>query len=489
VTDAQIASLHDQAAAAVRRRDYATASDLCEQMLERRRDDAGARMMLSQIALALGQRNAAVEHLRQAVRADPKNPALGLRLGQTYGMLARYAKAHDALDRVLKLDPGHAGAIAAKAMVYERQDKYDKARTLLKPHVRPDVKLDPELAAVHARVLIHDGDAAGAVALGRRLLEVQPQTGGGLRNAYFSVLKAFEAEGDYDTAFEIARRANAIGAVPFDVEAFRAAIDHTIALFDRARLAALPRPETRSDLPVFIVGMPRCGSTLTERILHAHPDVFGAGETPELHLVFDDLPKDLGSPRPFPDCLADLTPEAAERNATAYLDAMRAYDRKAKRIVNKHLGAWRHLGPMSVLFPAGRIIHCHRSPVDTCLSCYTERLTVASNPFSTDLATLGRYYREYERLMAHWRDVLDAPLLEVGYEDLVADQEPLSRSIIEFLGVAWDDACLRFHELKRHDNTLSYDQVRRPLYSSSVGRADRYGALLDPLREALAGRG
>jgi hypothetical protein len=140
-----------------------------------------------------------------------------------------------------------------------------------------------------------------------------------------------------------------------------------------------------------------------------------------------------------------------------------------------------------MMLPSARIIHCRRDPLDMCLSCYMERLTSAQAPYADDLATLGLHHREHERLMAHWRDALAMPFLEIDYEDVVADQEGATRRLLEFCGLPWDDACLRFHEVERRDGTLSYDQVRRPLYASSVGRAERFGACLDPLRKALAG--
>jgi len=125
--------------------------------------------------------------------------------------------------------------------------------------------------------------------------------------------------------------------------------------------------------------------------------------------------------------------------------------------------------------------------VDTCLSCYLERLTPASSPWAADLHHLGLYYREYERLMTHWREAANVKMLEIDYEELCADSDAASHRIIDFCGLPWNDVCLRSHEGRGADTTLSYDQVRRPVYRTSVGRAERFGALLDPLREALSG--
>ena len=168
-----------------------------------------------------------------------------------------------------------------------------------------------------------------------------------------------------------------------------------------------------------------------------------------------------------------------------YADRVEAVAPGAKRIVDKQLGNYQMLGVIALLFPGARIIHCTRNPMDTCLSCYAQKLPPGTNTYASSLVHLGAFSRDMQHLMTHWCSVLSVPILEVRYEETVANVETVARSVIEFLGLPWDDACLHFHESRRTVLTLSADQVRRPIYTTSVGRAKRFGALLDPLREAL----
>ncbi len=247
----------------------------------------------------------------------------------------------------------------------------------------------------------------------------------------------------------------------------------------------MPPSAEASELPVFIVSMPRSGSTLVERIIHSHPQCFGAGEVPYLHNISRELSGRLHTDVRYPMCMTAATQEQIDIAAAEYLKTIKRLSPRAARITNKELRNYMHMGFAHALLPKARFIHVWRDPMDVCLSCYMERLAPGEAPFTSDLRNLGLYFREYVRLFRHWRQVLGADLLEINYEDLVSDQEAVSRRIIEFLDLPWDDACLEFHQSRRFDRTLSFDQVRRPMYRSSVGRGDRFGAVLDPLREAL----
>jgi len=201
--------------------------------------------------------------------------------------------------------------------------------------------------------------------------------------------------------------------------------------------------------------------------------------------ITSELPALLMSESRYPECVAELDAATVEDAATRYLDALRAYAPTATRIVDKELTNYEHLGLLNVMFPRARVIHCQRDPLDNCLSCYMERLAPDNARYATDLRHLGMFRHQYERLMTHWHKVLDMPFLEVQYEQLTEDPETQTRRLVEFAGLPWDEACLSFHNVKRAEQTLSTDQVRRPIYRSSVGRAERFGGLLDPLREEL----
>jgi hypothetical protein len=232
--------------------------------------------------------------------------------------------------------------------------------------------------------------------------------------------------------------------------------------------------------------MPRSGTTLVEQILASHPAVFGAGELLRVGEIAQRLPSALGSRLDYPLCLADFSQQAADAAAQEYLDYLQSLSGgEATRVTDKMPGNFMHLGLIDLLFPGARIIHCMRDPLDTCLSCYSQNFN--GHEYTHDLSHLGHFYRDYQRIMQHWRGVVRVPVLEVQYEALVEDPEPGSRRLIEFCGLPWDDSCLRFYENKRTVVTASYDQVRRPIYKTSTERWRNYERHIDPLKAALAG--
>jgi tetratricopeptide (TPR) repeat protein len=479
---------YQQALKAARARQFTVAERLCEQILAKDKKHVGALALLADVRQLSTDHGEAIKLLNRAVKIEPRQPELRQRLAENHAALGQYDQALVQVNQALKLRPGYVEASVTKAAALEHKGSYDKALAMLTPAMdRPDPV--PGLVAVYLRILTRQGDAAEAIEVGRRALSGDLGEDTWVRDAWFALAKAHEVAGDHAGAMEAADRANTINAAPFDPEAHRRKVDGLIEVFTRGTLQAAPRPAAPSERPVFIVGMPRTGSTLVERILHAHPKVHGAGESIELPRVVTGLQLAIGSMTPYPACVRDLDLDDVETAAQRYLDAIAATAPRvgAERIVDKQLGNFIHVGMMDILFPGCRVIDCRRNAVDTCLSCYFERLQPWVVPYASRLDHLGAYYRQYERLMAHWHETVSVPLLEVSYEELIDDQEATSRRLVEFIGLEWDDACLKFHEVRRHEATLSYDQVRKPLYRASVGRAERFGALLDPLREALAG--
>ena len=171
--------------------------------------------------------------------------------------------------------------------------------------------------------------------------------------------------------------------------------------------------------------------------------------------------------------------------AQRYLDLLGGRFPNALRVTDKMPQNFLHLGWIALLFPGARVIHCVRDPLDACLSCYFQMFT-GDHPYAYDLANLGAYYRQYQRLMDHWRAILDIPIFELRYEDLVREPEKLGRAMVEFCGFKWDPRCLEFYKSERSVATASFQQVRQPIYSSSLGRWQHYADHLEPLKKALA---
>ena len=255
--------------------------------------------------------------------------------------------------------------------------------------------------------------------------------------------------------------------------------------FTRPVLRSLPRATHGSEAPVFIVGMPRSGTTLVEQILASHPAVHGAGEIDWILRAWATaVARNSQAASPLSHCLDRLSVRDVDDLADAYLEPLLALNPSAERIVNKSPANFMHLGLIEVLFPMARVIHCRRDPLDTCLSCYMTDFAVG-NDFSYALASAGHFYRHYDQMMSHWNEVLNLRILEVNYEQVVKDLDGETHRMLEFLDLPWNDACLRFHENKRFVATASNAQVRQPIYQSSVGRWRNYDRHLGPLRKAL----
>ncbi len=268
-----------------------------------------------------------------------------------------------------------------------------------------------------------------------------------------------------------------------DPQAERAELAAIARKFTAERLAALAGGGDPTAAPVFIVGMPRSGTTLVEQILASHPRAHGAGERMDLERHVDALARESGGS--FPEAFAQAAPELMSRLGSRYRETVVDAFGGADRVTDKMPPNFRYLGLIAAALPNARIVHVLRDPADTCISCF-ERPFVGRYAFSHDLEDLGRYYRAYAELMEHWRNVLPVGcMLELRYEELVAEPEARVRALLDHCGLEWDERCLAFHETRRAVPTASLNQVRQPLYSRSVGRWLRYREHLGPLFEAL----
>jgi hypothetical protein len=260
------------------------------------------------------------------------------------------------------------------------------------------------------------------------------------------------------------------GTIAYDVAGDERFAADTIAFFTPEKMRAMGGAGDDSRAPIFVLGMPRSGTSLVEQILASHPDVHGAGEL----MLFDRAIAEVGA--------EDLTALGAR-----YLALVDEIAPATKRVVDKLPSNFRHVALLHLALPRARIIHCVRDPLDTCFSCYTTNFS-GRQDFSWDLAEAGRYHRAYASLVEHWRTILPPGImLDIVYEDVVADLEANARRVLAFCDLPWTDAVLRFYETKRPIRTASYKQARQPIYATSVRAADAYRAELKPLIDALAG--
>jgi tetratricopeptide (TPR) repeat protein len=474
----------DRARALLAGGDAAQAEAMCRELLAAGPDDAGAAELLGDIAMKrLDLDEARARYLECAERC-PDDARFHFLAGRVEAMQGRFDAALPRFDRALQLKPGDRDATEWLAMIREWNGEFSEARAALAPFVAARTET-AVMAEVQAKLEIRQQRHRDAVAILARHLEGKLDADDRHRLGHLAG-SAYEKLGAYDDAFAAHAAANRAAARPYDPADLAGLTNRLRAVFTRERLAALPRPAAPSAVPVFVAGMPRSGTTLVEQIIDAHPSAHGAGEIGDIQRTANTMQADIGSIDPYPECAADLEAEDVERLSARYLEHLAALAPGAQRVVNKSLDNWQTLGLIAVLFPRATIIHCRRDPRDTCVSCFMSNILAQRYPYVKDLRHLGLAYRQYERLMGHWQRELDLEILDVTYEALVDDLESHARRIIEACGLPWDERCLRYHESGRVVKTLSYDQVRRPIYRSSIGRYRHYERHLGPLLEALA---
>jgi len=433
-----------------------------------------------------GRYKAAEECYREVLRLNVDHLQAHLNLGTVLLDSGRPEASLSSYQRALELEPGNRKARIGVVNAYQKQGDVEHAYALLKPllDVTP---IDVDAALAFAGLCRSLGRCDEAITM---MEDSLGRDGGSLDvheriMLHYTVGKLLDAAADYAGAFAHFSRGNALTGQSFDPQAHSAYVNALIDAYSAAHMERAPRASNRSERPVFIVGMLRSGTSLVEQILASHPAVFGAGELEEMDQIAAGLPALLGTDTPYPACVGQLDSAACEQLAQRYLKHLETLGSQgALRVTDKMPGNFLHLGLISQLFPRARIIHCVRDPLDTCLSCFSQHFSQGLS-YTNSLTHLGLFYREYRRLMAYWERVIQLPILEVRYEEMVKDQERITRSLLEFCGLDWDERCMHFHNTRRLINTASYDQVRQPLYARSVGRWRHYAEYLTPLKEAL----
>ena len=453
-----------------------------EQVLSLQPKDASAESRFGMALAALNRHEEAVKHYRNALGEQPSFPAALNNLGNSLNELTRPAEALEAFEKLLVLDPDNAWAHLGAGDAHRILGRLDDARRFYERAVA----LAPGVAAFHRTLVeakrIREDDPQLAVMedLTQRIASL---TENEQVELHFALAKAYDDIGRHQPAFEHLHSGNVLKRrlVDYDEAAQLALLRNIEEAFTAELIAARRGLGNLSDRPIFIVGMPRSGTTLVEQMLASHPRVFGGGELPYM----SDLVSAGQAGARFPFDIASLSGEQLRRFGSLYVARLGLLAPLADRITDKLPANFSNAGLIHLALPQAHIIHVRRDPVATCFSCYTNLFSQGLE-FSYDLSELARHYRAYESLMEHWRRVLpQGAMLEVQYEDLVADFEAQARRIVDTCGLEWDARCLKFYETKRAVRTASAAQVRRPLFNSSIGRWRPYQEQLRPLFDAL----
>ena len=431
---------------------------------------------LGNVLFEIRQVEEAVAAFRQALALQPTYAPALLSLAFALRQQRRAAEAQQTCEAALALNPNYVEAISFLGELHADRGQFEEAEKLF----RRAIELDPGFSFAFASIATHRkmklADATwlhGAVSLLAR-----PQPVGHEINLRYALGKYFDDVGQYEDAFGQYHKANELTkryGARYDRAKFTDRLDRVMHTFDAERTRQSVAVASNSDLPVFILGMPRSGTSLAEQILASHPQVFGSGEVAfwnGAYEVWREAEVQGRSPE-------QLIPDMARR----CLERLTAAGGTAARVIDKMPANFMYAGLIHTVFPRARIIHMQRHPIDTALSIYFQNF-FNIGPWANDLADLAHYYGEYVRIIRHWRATLPAEsFLEVPYEGLIQDQEGWTRRMLEFLGLPWDERVLDFHKTERVVITASKWQVRQKIHSTSAGRWHHYEKHLGPLRE------
>ena len=487
--------------------------------LETRRDFAPAHASLGRAYAEGGDPESAMNEYSAALRLDPEDYQTHIGLAGLHTGLGGLPQAEQHYKEAIRIESRLDQAYIGLAGVECYKGHFDQALDLLdQADQRGTINDSPRIQSLRADCLERIGKADQAYGILEKLAEenrmppaavvsysnlchqfgvcdealelidlsaAAPATNAmDKKNLFYAAGALLDKLGRYDEAMDYYRRANETVKSPVKHDT-KTMHDNLIRYFSKEAMARLPRAQTSSSRPVFIVGMPRSGTTLTEQILASHPAVFGAGELADIKRLTQQL-LEPGAAQNL-DYASGIEKTAQSRLteiANNYLGTLQELDSEARFVTDKMPHNFQHLGLIALLFPEARIIHCQRNPLDNGLSIYFQNF-IWTHDYANDLASIGRFYSEYERLMRHWKAVIDIPMLTVQYEDMIEDQEGTSRQLLEFCGLDWDDAVMQFHRSQRTTATASYNQVRQPIYKTSHGRWKNYARYLTPLKKAL----
>jgi tetratricopeptide (TPR) repeat protein len=453
-------------------------------------DYAEANYGIATALQALSRQDQAIVFYEKALAVDPGHVEANNGLGTALRALDRHDEAIPFYERALAIRPGYGAAHNNLGVTLQEIGRLDEARLAFERAVGLEPRRPGFYYSLFDTKKITAGDRHLA-ALDALAQDAASLPGDDRIQLHFALGKAFANVGEHQRSFDHFLEGNALKRqqVEHDEAAAMRMFERIRAVFGAELMRSKVGQGNPSSLPIFILGMPRSGSSLIEQILASHPKVLGGGERLDLTDALNSFREAASIALPFPELFIVATGEELRRLGAGYLDRLKtAASGKAdlwQRITDKMPANFRLAGLIHLALPNARIIHTCRDPVDTCLSCFSTPFG-ADQPFAYDLGELGRYYRAYSSLMAHWRRVLpQGVMLDVQYEDLVADFEPQARRIVAHCGLEWHDGCLAYDKTARPVKTASSAQVRQPIYRSSVGRWRPDANLLNPLLDGL----
>ena len=499
------------------------AEKICRQVLREHPNEVDAMRLLASIANKLEQRDDAIVLLERAVELKPKFAGAWADLAETYTESEKFGEALDAVQRVIKLQPNMPFGHMIRGSILGKKDDHEGAINAFKEAL----EIEPEHIGSNmglGNTLKTIGRYDEAVKSYKKCIEAQPL----FSEAYWSLANLKTYSFDDDEIKNMEKHVQSQDLTPASKAFFHIAIanakekqmkygeawyhfhtgnelrrtseiydsvttqvthDALIETFDEEFVNSTKGSGCQSDAPIFILGLPRSGSTLIEQILASHSQVEGTRELPDISLLGRRLTKSKPPGIKYPDAVKHMTDEEKTEYGESYLETSKRYRTDKPRFIDKMPNNFAHIGFIKTILPNAKIINAKRHPLDSCVSSF-KQLFYKGQSWSYDLFEIGEYYLEYERMMDHWHSLYPGEIYDIQYENIVNNQEDESRALIEYCGLDWEDSCLRFYENKRSVNTASSEQVRQPIYKGAMYAWKNYeseiGALKDILEPVLA---
>lgn len=437
---------------------------------------------LANILCHLYRRDEGAFHYGKAVSYKPDFIAARLKLANTLLLLGREDDAIPHYENILSINPNFSEVHNSLGNIYVYQGRNEEAIK----HYEKALSINPGLSGT-TRNLTRIKTDGEMIPLIENLIKKPGLSEHDLMQYHFSLGKLYDHTHAYDKAFKHYRAGNNIRRkqVKYSASAFTRHVNQLIEVYTNQFFKKRKKYGSDSDLPVFILGMPRAGTTLVEQIVSSHPGIHGAGELPYFQGIQNSITRQYSAITPYPECATLLKKSDVYKYAGEYLEKLGAHSTKARYITDKMPANFLRIGLIKLLFPHAKILHCRRNALDTCLSIYLNFFS-SQNEYSFNLTEIGKYYLDYQRVMAHWHTLFAEDIFDVDYETMVSDQEETSRKIIKFLGLRWSKKCLEFHENNRIVRTTSFNQVRKPIYNDSLNRWRNYEKDIGELISLLA---
>jgi tetratricopeptide (TPR) repeat protein len=463
---------------------YGQAEKLLQRAVEIAPDYLAAWIDLSRAKLERLDLQGALASIERAFQLNPHSANVHVNLAHVQARSGRHDQAIETYRRAIELNPdlpaGHLGlgnALKTVGRQAEAIEAYRRATAL-----RPAVS-EAWWSLSNLKTFRFDGQDIEAM---ERQLELPVMSDEARVQLCFALAKAREDSGDYGRAFELYERGNRMRRALENYDPVQTEVlnERIMDVFDAEFLARHAGRGHPDPAPIFVVGLPRSGSTLIEQILASHSLVDATHELPEVGRLIQRINRDRRDRITYPEAVRDFADETWVALGRSYIEQTRQYRGNAPHFIDKNPNNFASIGLLSLVLPNAKFVNARRHPLDTSLSCY-KQLFARGQPFTYDLVELGEYYLQYDRLMTHWHAVLPGRVLDVQYESVVADQDGQTRRLLEFCGLPWEDACLRYYETQRAVRTASSEQVRRPIYTSSIGLWRHYARELAGLIEIL----